>query len=68
MPIYIYETTDATKPIREIEIKQSVHDEPLSVDPETGEAVRRVASAGYSLFVPGKSRGPSVGPVGSDDD
>jgi len=64
MPTYIYETTDATKPIRQIEVKQSVHDEPLCADPETGEAVRRVISAGYSVFVPGKSRGPSVGSCG----
>ena len=64
MPTYIYVTTDATKPIREFEVKQSVHDEPLRVDPDTGEAVRRVISAGYSILVPGKSRGPSVGSCG----
>jgi predicted nucleic acid-binding Zn ribbon protein len=64
MPIYIYETTDATKPTRKFEVKQSVHDEPLRVDPETGEAVRRVISAGYSVLVPGKSKGPSVGSCG----
>jgi predicted nucleic acid-binding Zn ribbon protein len=64
MPTYIYETTDATRPIRKLEVKQSAHDEPLRVDPETGEPVRRVISAGYSVFVPGKSRGPSVGSCG----
>ncbi len=65
MPTYVYETTDPTKPIRTFEVKQSVHDEPLCADPETGEAVRRVISAGYSLLVRGKSVGPSVGSVGS---
>ena len=51
MPTYIYETTDATKPIRNFEVKQSVHDDPLFRDPETGEPVRRVISAGYSVLV-----------------
>jgi len=65
VPTYIYETTDQTKPIRNFEVKQSVHDEPLKNDPETGEAARRVISAGYSILIPGKSAGPSVGSVGS---
>lgn len=65
VPTYIYETTDSTKPIRSFEVKQSVHDEPLRSDPETGEAVRRVISAGYGILIPGKSIGPSVGSVGS---
>ena len=64
MPTYIYETTDRTKPIRQLEVKQSVHDEPLRVDPETGDAVRRVISAGYSILMRGGSIGPSVGSVG----
>ncbi len=64
VPTYIYETTDQTKPIRNFEVKQSVHDEPLPNDPETGEAARRVISAGYNLLIRGKSVGPSVGSVG----
>ena len=64
MPTYIYETTDPTKPIRNFEVKQSVHDDPLTRDPETGEAVRRIISLGYSILIPGKSMGPSVGSVG----
>ena len=64
MPTYIYQTTDQTKPIRNFEVKQSVHDEPLRNDPETGEAARRVISAGYNLLIRGKSVGPSVGSVG----
>jgi predicted nucleic acid-binding Zn ribbon protein len=53
MPTYIYETTDPTKPIRKFEVKQSVHDDPLVRDPQTGEPVRRVISLGYEIRVPG---------------
>ena len=53
MPTYVYETTDATKPVRRFEVKQSIHDEPLHVDPETGEAVRRVISGGYGVVIRG---------------
>ena len=66
MPTYVYETTDPTKPVRRFEVKQSIRDKPLQVDPETGEAVRRVISGGYGVLVRGGSRGPSVGSVGSD--
>lgn len=65
MPTYIYETTDSTKPVRTFEVTQRVHEDPLSIDPKTGDAVRRVISAGYSILIPGKSVGPSVGSVGS---
>jgi predicted nucleic acid-binding Zn ribbon protein len=65
MPTYIYETTDATKPIRNFEVRQSVHDDPLLSDPQTGEPARRIISAGYTILIPGKSTGPSVGSVGS---
>lgn len=65
VPTYIYETTDPTKPIRNFEVKQSVHDDPLESDPETGEAARRIISAGYNLLIRGKSVGPCVGSVGS---
>ena len=64
MPTYIYETTDSSKPLRNFEVKQSVHDDPLTRDPVTGEPARRVISAGYSILVRGKSIGPSVGSVG----
>jgi predicted nucleic acid-binding Zn ribbon protein len=66
MPTYVYETTDPTKPVRRFEVKQSIRDKPLKVDPETGEAVRRVISGGYGVLVRGGSTGPSVGSVGSD--
>jgi len=55
MPIYIYETTDPTKPIRNFEVDQSVHDDPLDRDPATGEAARRIISAGYRSAVSAKS-------------
>ena len=64
MPTYVYETIDPSKPLRRFEIKQSMKDEPLKVDPETGEPVRRVISGGYGVHVPGGSTGPSVGSVG----
>jgi predicted nucleic acid-binding Zn ribbon protein len=67
MPTYVYETTDATKPVRRFEVKQSMHDKPLRVDRETGEAVRRIISGGHGILVHGRSTGPSVGSVGSDN-
>jgi hypothetical protein len=51
MPTYVYETTIPTKPLRRFEVKQSMRDEPLRVDPETGESVRRVISGGYGVHV-----------------
>jgi predicted nucleic acid-binding Zn ribbon protein len=61
MPTYIYETTDTTKPRREFFVKQSVRDDPLQADPETGEPARRIISAGYNRVSPGGSKGPLVG-------
>ena len=65
MPTYLYETTDSTKPVRTFEVTQNIHDDPLCNDPTTGEAARRVISAGYSILIPGKSAGPCVGSAGS---
>ncbi len=64
MPTYVYETTDPAKPARRFEVKQSMKDDPLRVDPETGEPVKRVISGGYGVHVVGSSIGPSVGSVG----
>jgi predicted nucleic acid-binding Zn ribbon protein len=58
MLAYAYETTDATKPVRRFEVNQSIHDEPLHVDPETGEAVRRVTSGGYGVVIRSGSTSP----------
>lgn len=65
MPIYVYETTDASKPIRRFELKQSIKDEPLRVDPETGEPVRRVISGGYGVHVAGGATQSNARPARS---
>ncbi len=65
MPTYVYETTSTDKPVRRFEVMQSMKDEPLRTDPETGEPVRRVISGGLGVLVPGSSTGPSVGSCGS---
>ena len=59
MPIYVYETIDPQKPIRRFEVRQSMKDEPLQVEPETGEPVRRVISGGVEVHVPGKASVPA---------
>ena len=42
------------KPVRRFEVTQSMKDEPLRTDPETGEPVRRVISGGMGVLVPGQ--------------
>ena len=65
MPIYVYETTDPDKPVRRFEVTQSIKDEPLRTDPETGEPVRRVISGGLGVMVAGGAKPPSSGGCGS---
>ncbi|MEI6560546.1 MAG: zinc ribbon domain-containing protein [Verrucomicrobiota bacterium] len=48
MPTYIYETIE--EPNLQFEVKQSMHDTPLTHHPETGAPVRRVISGGYGLL------------------
>jgi len=61
MPIYVYETTDK-KPARRFEAQQSMKDEPLRADPETGRPVRRVITGGYGVLQKaGASRATSQG-------
>lgn len=67
MPTYVYETTDASKPLRRFELQQSFAEPTLLTDPETGEPVRRVISGGYGVVVRGGYIGPSVGSVGSHE-
>lgn len=64
MPVYIYETTGKTK--RRFEIRQSMKDEPLKTDPETGEPVRRVITGGYGIMEKGKpsARRPAISRAG----
>ncbi|HEY2714181.1 MAG TPA: hypothetical protein VGI60_16845 [Chthoniobacterales bacterium] len=59
MPTYVYETIDPEKPVRRFEVKQSMKDEPLRVDPESGEPVRRVISGGYGVHVSGGASPPA---------
>lgn len=49
---YLYETIPARKgdPVKQFEIKQSVHDAPLTTHPETGEPIRRVILGGWGLM------------------
>lgn len=55
---YVYETTDPEKPVRRFEVNQSIKDEPLRTDPETGEPVRRVITGGLGVVVPGSASAP----------
>jgi predicted nucleic acid-binding Zn ribbon protein len=64
MPTYVYETTNPKKTVRRFEIEQSMKDQPLKVDPKTGEPVRRVISGGHGVLVKGGSTGPCVGSCG----
>ncbi|HEY5035724.1 MAG TPA: zinc ribbon domain-containing protein [Chthoniobacterales bacterium] len=64
MPTYVYETTDPAKPARRFEMKQSMKDDPLRVDPATGESVRRVISGGYGVHVSGGATAPVSRPSG----
>jgi len=65
MPIYVYETIPAKgKKPRRFELKQSMHDQPLTQDPETGEAVKRVVTGGYGFYGASESAPPPPGPCG----
>jgi predicted nucleic acid-binding Zn ribbon protein len=52
MPTYVYETipSDGKTSPRRFELVQRMTDEPLRVDPETGEPVRRVVTGGIGLM------------------
>lgn len=55
MPIYVYETIpqkDTEQP-EFFEVKQSMHDAPLTVHPESGKPVRRVILGGYGMMKSG---------------
>ncbi len=55
MAVYIYETTDETKPARQFEIVQSMKEAPLAVHPETGEPIRRVITGGLGYMAKGNA-------------
>ena len=65
MPTYVYKTTDATKPVPRFEVNEAFTTSQLHVDPETGEAVRRVISGAYGVVIRGGSTGPSIASCGS---
>jgi hypothetical protein len=45
MPLYVYETTDESRPREQYEFLQGMSDPPFSKHPETGVAIRRVVAA-----------------------
>jgi hypothetical protein len=50
MPTYVYRTcppADSGVEPWDFEVKQSIHDQPLSVDPDSGFAVKRVITGGH---------------------
>jgi predicted nucleic acid-binding Zn ribbon protein len=62
MPTYLYETLPPTPdlPVRRFEVKQSMRDDALTHDPETGHPVRRVPQASFYL---GGVRSLAVAPL-----
>jgi predicted nucleic acid-binding Zn ribbon protein len=52
MATYIYETVPDSpdKEVRRFEVKQSMKDDPLTVDPLTGQRVRRVIAGGVGIM------------------
>jgi predicted nucleic acid-binding Zn ribbon protein len=70
MPIYVYETVPASAPEHahvhadRFEVRQSMHDAPLSQHPSTGAPVRRVLSGGLATFTHGASGDRCAMPAG----
>ena len=65
MTTYVYETI-AQKPggaPKRFEVRQSMHDAPLSQHPETGEPVRRVIAGGLGVIT--QRAAPPPQPCGS---
>ena len=52
MPTYVYETIPQKAGVqpRRFEVRQSIHASPLTRDPETGEPVQRVITAGVGVI------------------
>ncbi len=48
MPTYVYETLD--EPVIRFEQKQSMRDQALTRDPESGRTLRRVMSGGFGFM------------------
>lgn len=65
MTTYVYETVPekpGAEP-RRFEVRQSMHDAPLTRHPETGEPVRRVIAGGYGFIA--QKASPPQAPCGS---
>jgi predicted nucleic acid-binding Zn ribbon protein len=61
MATYVYETVPqkpGAKP-RRFEVQQSMNDQPLTKDPETGEPVRRIISGGAGVITQHAAPPPS---------
>lgn len=60
---YLYETIPANEgdEVKRYEIKQSIHDDALTVHPETGEPIRRVILGGWGLITGKAQAGSSAG-------
>jgi predicted nucleic acid-binding Zn ribbon protein len=57
MTTYVYETipSKAGEKPRYFEFKQSMHAEPFTQHPETGEPIRRVVLGGFGVLFSGKA-------------
>ena len=62
MPVYTYETVPCEEGIntRRFEVFQSMSEDPLKVDPETGEPVIRVSTGGVGISFKGLNRSTVV--------
>lgn len=49
MPTYVYETIEEVE-VQRFEIRQSIHDSPLSFHPVSGTPVRRVITGGMGYL------------------
>ena len=66
MATYVYETipeSPETEP-RRFEVQQSMKDDPLTRDPESGLPVKRIISGGYGFVSAGKDSGIAPPPPG----
>ena len=62
MPTYTYETipTDESRETRRFDLTQRMSEQALSIDPETGESVRRIVTGGIALKFAGLKRSTVV--------
>jgi len=50
MPTYVYEIVQEGGEPRRFEIRQSIHDAPLTHHPETGQRIHRIITGGFGLM------------------